>query len=55
MVSLESPKVPSKISSATPLETLLTKPLKLPKNAHVPQLFSESDFCGELNLLRDHI
>ena len=50
-VSLESPKAPSKISSAAPLETPLTEP----KNPHTPQLFSETDFCRELNLMKDHI
>ena len=52
-VSLESPKDPLKISSAIPLETPLTEPLKPPKNPHTPQLFS--DFCRELNLTKDHI
>ena len=55
-VSLVSPKAPSKISSAIPLETPLTEPLKSPENSHTsPQLFSETDFCRELNLMKDHI
>ena len=54
-VSLESPKDPSKISSATPPKTPLTEPLKSPKNPHTPQLFSETDFCRELNLMKDCI
>ena len=54
-VSLESPKDPSKISSAIPPETPLKEPLKSPKNPHTPQLFSETDFCRELNLMKDHI
>ena len=54
-VSLVSPKGPSKILSAIPLETTLTEPLKSPNNPHTPQLFSETDFCRELNLMKDHI
>ena len=54
-VSLESPKDPSKISSAIPPETPLKEPLKSPKNPHTPQLFSETDFCRELNLMKDCI
>ena len=54
-VSLVSPKAPSKISSAIPLETPLTEPLKSPENPHTPQLFSENNFCRELNLMKDHI
>ena len=54
-VSLESPKDPSKISSAIPPETPLTEPLKSPKNSHTPQLFTETDFCRELNLMKDNI
>ena len=51
-VSLESPKDPSKISSAIPPETPLKEPLKSPKNPHTPQLFSETDFCRELSLMK---
>ena len=51
-IPLESPKVQSKISSAIPLETPLTVPLKSQKNPRSPQLFSESDFCRELNLMK---
>ena len=54
-VSLGSPKDPSKISSAIQPETPLTEPLTSPKNPHTPQLFSETDFCRELNLMKDHI
>ena len=54
-VSLESPKAPSRISSAVKLETLLTKPLKSPKNPHRPQLFSEHYFCRDLSLMKGHI
>ena len=54
-VSLESPKAPSKTSSTIPLETPLTEPLKSPKNPHTPQLFSETNFCRELNLMKDQI
>ena len=38
-----------------PPETPLTEPLKSPKNSHTAQLFSETDFCRELNLMKDHI
>ena len=54
-VPLVSPKSSSKISSAIPLETHLAEPLKSPKNRHTPQLFSETDFCRELNLMKDRI
>ena len=54
-VSLESPKAPPKISSAIPLETPVAEPLKPPKNQNAPQLFSETDFCRELNLMKDYI
>ena len=54
-LSLESPKAPSKISSAIPLETALAEPLKSPKNPNTPRLFSETNFCRELNLMKDHI
>ena len=38
-----------------PLETRLAEPLKSTKNLNTPQLFSETDFCRELNLMKDHI
>ena len=53
-VSLELPKAPPKIS-ATPLETPLAEPLKPPQNQNTSQLFSETDFCRELNLMKDLI
>ena len=43
------------MSSAIPLEMPLTEPLKSPKNPHTPQLFSETDFCREPNLMKNHI
>ena len=54
-VSLESPKALPKISSALPLETPLTEPLKPPKNQNTPQIFSETDFRRKPNLMKDHI
>ena len=54
-ITLESPKAQSKISPAIQLETPLAEVLKSPKNPNTPQLFSETDFCRELNLLKDHI
>ena len=38
-----------------PPETPLTELLKSPDNSHTAQLFSETDFCRELNLMKDHI
>ena len=38
-----------------PLETPLAEPLKSPKTPHTPQPFSETDFCKELNLMKDRI
>ena len=55
ILSLESPKDQSKISSAIPLETALTEALPSPKNLYTPQLFSETDFCRERSLMKDHI
>ena len=55
ILPLESPKDQSKISSAIPLETPLTQPLQSPKNLYTPQLFSKTDFCRELSLMKDHI
>ena len=54
-ISLVSPKAPSKVSSVIPLETPLTELSKSPEKPHTPQLFSETDFCRELNLMKDHI
>ena len=54
-VSLESPETPPKISSEKPLKKLFSEPLKLPKNQNTPQLFSETDFSRELNLMKNHI
>ena len=42
--TLESPKTPSKLSSAIPNEPSLAEPLKSPKNPHTPQLFRETVF-----------
>ena len=53
--TLESPKAPSKLSSAIPHETSLAEPLKSPKNPHTPQLFRKTDFCRELNFMKDQI
>ena len=53
--TLESPKAQSKISAAIQLKTPLAEPLKSSKNPNTPQLFSETDFCRELNLMKDHI
>ena len=43
------------MSLTMPLETPLTEPLKSSKTPHTPQQYSETDFCKELNLMKDCI
>ena len=52
-VSLEPPNAPSEIPAAMALETPLTEPLRSSKTPHTPQPFSETNFCKEINLVKD--
>ena len=53
--SLESPKVPSEISSIMLFKRPLREPLNSPKFPYTSQSFSETDFCKELSLMKHHV